>query len=105
MNPIKGRHILFHKDIPVLSLYFNHEYDIAKIEDIFNKEHIFPGLYLRQLDRKVLAEWLYSRGIPAKRKEMKQILKENKVESRKELIIRNMGLGLKKKAIRETGKT
>ena len=88
-----NKYIILHKDYPVLSVSLE-DYKIDAILKIHSKSRLFPGLYRNQLSKYDVNDWLFSRGIPSKRKEIKEILDNNKVESREELIIKNLGLGV-----------
>jgi hypothetical protein len=87
-------YIIFHKDYPVLSVELDDRFSILKVKKIFCKERLFPGLYRKQLNIFGLNDWFFSRGIPAKRQELPEILESNNVETRQELVVKNLGLGL-----------
>jgi len=86
--------IIMHLDYPVMSVLLSDRYKIDSIQKIHNRERLFPGLETLGLDNDTLNNWLFSRGIPAERNELEDILQINNVSSREELIIKNYGLGL-----------
>jgi len=91
---MRNSYVIMHKDYPVLSVIINEKYKIEDIKKIHSEERIFPSLHTGKLYRDDVNDWLFSRGIPAKRNELDDILHYNKVSSREELIIKNYGLGL-----------
>jgi len=91
---MKNEYIIMHLNHPVMAVLLNDKYKIYSIQKIFNKERVFPGLETPGLDNDTLNNWLFSRGIPAERNEIEDILHINNVSSREELIIKNYGLGL-----------
>jgi len=67
-------YILFHKNYPVFFVKLNEEYKFEKIGEIVNRERIPPGLDKRGISKVDLNYWFFDRGIPAKRKELPEIL-------------------------------
>jgi len=87
-------YVICHKDIPVVSVSLNENYDIKKILKVHNKEHLPVGLRYEYFKKSELGNWLFDRGIPKDRKALPEILSVNNVNSREKLIIKNNGLGL-----------
>jgi len=91
---MENEYIIMHMNYPVVSVNINEEYKIDSINKVYSEERVFPGLYKNILREYNLNDWLFSRGIPAKRNELDDIMNYNKVSSREELVIKNYGLGL-----------
>ena len=91
---MKSRYVILHLNFPVASVVFDDKYSILKIEKVYDKERLPIGLYTKQLNVSDLNEWLFSRAIPQKRTGLKFILEATNTSSNKELLIKNLGLGL-----------
>jgi hypothetical protein len=86
---------VMHHNIPVMDIMIDDDYNITKVKEIYDMDHVFPGLTTNgYIDKNKVQKWLLNRGIPAKREEIEDILKINNVMSREELIFKNLGLGL-----------
>lgn len=89
-------YILKHKDINVLKFSFNKNFEIDKIYEIYEKNHIPVGVYDNQvMDLKdSLQYWWKHRSIPASRNNLENKLKLLNVSGTSELLNKSYGLSL-----------
>ena len=88
------KYILMHQDYPVFEVLLDEAFRIKKITDNFNEDRIPLIINKNNIEKYILNNWLFDRGIPEKRKELKAILSAHKMRSKEELIVKNLGLSL-----------
>lgn len=88
-------YLILHNDYPVCAVSIDENYRIEKIRELHDKTRLPVGL--REAEKVSAADmdaWLFSRAIPEKREGLELILEKNNVESNRELLVKNLGLGL-----------
>ena len=86
---------LKHNEDTALLFEADKQYKITKINKIYVKDKIPIGLVIKNnITVDDFSEWFNSRGISAKRDGVKYILEKENVQSVRELLFKNNGLGL-----------
>jgi hypothetical protein len=88
-------YLILHNDYPVCTVDIDEDYHIERIQKIHDRDRLPAGI--REAEKIHAADmdaWLFSRAIPEKREGLELILENNNVESNRELLIKNLGLGL-----------
>jgi hypothetical protein len=88
-------YLILHNDCPVCTVDIDEDYRIESIQKVHDRNRLPIGIREAEKIRAAdLDAWLFSRAIPEKREGLELILESNNVESNRELLIRNLGLGL-----------
>jgi hypothetical protein len=88
-------YLILHNDCPVCTVDIDEDYRIERIQQIHDRDRLPVGI--REAENVHAADidaWLFSRALPEKREGLELILEKNDVESNRELLIKNLGLGL-----------
>jgi hypothetical protein len=84
---------IFHNDHPVCAVSLEDDYSVKKIEEIYDKDRMPPGL-TGHINIVTFNDWFFGRAIPEKRSGLDIILETRNVKNNKELTVKNFGLGL-----------
>jgi hypothetical protein len=82
-------YLLMHLNKAVLSFEVDEDMLISKINKIFEKERVPPGLGEEKIRKGQLEEWFYARSISENRTNFKDILKYHNVKYKKELFFKD----------------
>jgi hypothetical protein len=88
-------YLILHNDYPVCTVDIDENYRIERIQKIHDRNRLPVGIRETEEIRAAdIDTWLFSRAIPEKRGGLELILEHHNVESNRELLIKNLGLGL-----------
>lgn len=83
-----------HKDIETAVLLFNDDGSLSKIVEILNSYHL-PYIVIREKEKnKIMAEWWENRTVPKSRKDIREMLKKENIDSTGNWLLDNLALSL-----------
>jgi hypothetical protein len=86
---------VYHNNHPVCAVALDEDYRIEKVRKIYEEEHLPLGLHRGGgISGYDINNWFFGRAIPEKRAGLESILEKERVESNRELLVRNLGLSL-----------
>jgi hypothetical protein len=86
---------IYHNDHAACTVEINEDYRIEKVRKIHDAIHLPVGVKRESgITIYNLNDWLFSRAIPERRYGLDSILEKERVGSNRELLIKNLGLGL-----------
>jgi hypothetical protein len=88
-------YLILHNDYPVCTVNLDEDFRIESVRKVHNQDRLPLGIREAEKPRAPdIDAWLFGRAIPEKRAGLESILERENVESNRELLIKNLGLGL-----------
>ena len=88
------KYILMHKNIETAVLLFSEDGEILEILEILCSEHLPIFVEREKSKNKAISDWWENRSVPKSRKDIRKLLKEQKIGTTGNWLLDNLALSL-----------